>query len=465
LRQGWNLISIPVEGGIKARLFKVQCNILPNSIFYFDPETNGYKSLASEQDLLVPELGYTIHAYDDCDVNFGGDLVAFPEHKLAALTHNWIGVGGFDKSLNSILGNCSGLQFMGLVGGRYRDVDSVESKKGYYVMSNTDCTLYDKGCEDDCDSDRGPVCNHGNSYSCYDKDNDGCLDWVEEVCAYGCQNGLCNNPSTTTTAHSTSTTAHTTTSLASTTTSYTTTTIVTECNDTDNGIDYFKAGNCSGSNGDFSDYCLRGYIKEYYCSRNNCYPRYHVCAYGCNAGACNNPSTTTTAHSTSTTAHTTTSLASTTTVRPTTTTMHTTTVAPPTTTTRYTTTVRPTTSTRHTTTITPVTTVHPSTTVGPSTTSIFNGGCEETDNYIDYENAGTCIDQYGSYSDKCSGNYVKEYYCSSSRCRLTYHYCRTGCSNGACAASSNSVTGAVVGVDTGICKYLKGSFFAKFVCG
>lgn len=63
--------------------------------------------------------------------------------------------------------------------------------------------------------------------------------------------------------------------------------------------------------------------------------------------------------------------------------------------------------------------------------------CTDSDG-INYYSKDTCTGTNGNYADSCQGSYLREYYCSGSRCLARSVSCPSGyiCSNGACVASS-----------------------------
>jgi len=60
--------------------------------------------------------------------------------------------------------------------------------------------------------------------------------------------------------------------------------------------------------------------------------------------------------------------------------------------------------------------------------------CADSDGGKNYYLKGTCTDMYGTYTESCYVNAVREYYCGDVRdiCDLTYAPCPYGCQDGAC---------------------------------
>jgi cysteine-rich repeat protein len=67
--------------------------------------------------------------------------------------------------------------------------------------------------------------------------------------------------------------------------------------------------------------------------------------------------------------------------------------------------------------------------------------CTDTDGGKNYNVKGTITYNYYKYTDYCSGNYVREYYCSYGRPYITSSSCAYGCNNGACKPKPISVCG------------------------
>lgn len=135
--------------------------------------------------------------------------------------------------------------------------------------------FYEQGTTDKGDDEEDDYCYSSGTLIEFFCNSAGNIDSQYYDCPYGCEDGECMQHVTTTVPH-------------------TTTTIGDECDEDDNGRDYYEFGTLYFDDDEYDDYCQSsGTLAEYYCDDGNKRLAYYNCPYGCEDGECREHTTTT----------------------------------------------------------------------------------------------------------------------------------------------------------------------------